>query len=47
MRKAMRRFTPLASAFSKKFENHFHVLALYFTFDNSYASTGALRSQEA
>jgi hypothetical protein len=48
MRKGMRRrFIRLASAFSEKFENHFHVLALYFTFENSYASTGGLRTREA
>jgi hypothetical protein len=32
MRMGMRRFTRLTNAFSKKLENHFHALALYFTF---------------
>ena len=30
MRMAMRRFTRLTNAFSKKFENHVHAIALYF-----------------
>jgi IS1 family transposase len=34
MRMGMRRFTRLTNAFSKKLENHFHALALYFTFYN-------------
>ena len=34
MRMSMRRFTRLTNAFSKKFENHHHALALYFTFYN-------------
>ncbi len=28
----MRRFTRLTNAFSKKIENHFHALSLYFVF---------------
>ena len=30
----MRQFTRLTNAFSKKFENHCHALALYFVFYN-------------
>ncbi len=34
MRMHMRRFTRRTNAFSKKFENHYHALALYFMFYN-------------
>jgi IS1 family transposase len=34
MRMAMRRFTRLTNAFSKKFENHCHAMALYFFWYN-------------
>jgi hypothetical protein len=34
MRMSMRRFTRLTNAFSKKLENHLHMLAIYFMFYN-------------
>ena len=34
MRMGMRRFTPLTNAFSKKLENHLHMLRLYFVHYN-------------
>jgi hypothetical protein len=34
MRMHMRRFTRLTNAFSKKFENHMHMVALYTVFCN-------------
>lgn len=34
MRMGMRRFTRLTNAFSKKVDNHFHALSLYFVFYN-------------
>ena len=34
MRMSMRRLHELTNAFSKKFENHCHSLALYFVFYN-------------
>ena len=34
MRMHMRRFTRLTNAFSKRFENHVHALAIYFVFYN-------------
>ena len=34
IRMGNRRFTRLTNAFSKKLENHFHMIALYFVFYN-------------
>lgn len=34
MRMSMRRFTRLTNAFSKKLENHYYALSLYFMFYN-------------
>lgn len=34
MRMSMRRFTGLTNGFSKRIENHYHMLALYFTWYN-------------
>ena len=34
MRMGMRRFTRLTNAFSKKIENHIHMLSLYFVYYN-------------
>ena len=34
MRMSMRRFTRLTNAFSKKVDNHIHMLSLYFVFYN-------------
>jgi hypothetical protein len=35
MRMAMRRFTRLTNALSKKFENHCHMVAIYHAYYNS------------
>ena len=34
MRMSMRRFTRLTNGLSKRIENHYHMLALYFTWYN-------------
>jgi len=47
MRMGMRRFTRLTNAFSKKFENHCHSLALYFTYYNFVKIHGSLRMSPA
>jgi IS1 family transposase len=47
MRMGMRRFTRLTNAFSKKFENHFHMIALYTLFYNFVRQHKTLRMSPA
>lgn len=47
MRMGMRRFTRLTNAFSKKIENHFHALSLYFVFYNFVRTRKTLRMTPA
>jgi hypothetical protein len=47
MRMNMRRFTPLTNAFSKKFENHCHMVALYAVWYNFARLHKTLRSTPA
>lgn len=47
MRQHMRRFTRLTAAHSKKFANHCHSLALYFTFYNFVKIHSTLRTSPA
>jgi hypothetical protein len=43
MRMQIRRFTRLTNAFSKKWENHYAALALYFAYYNSVRIHSTLR----
>jgi IS1 family transposase len=47
MRMGMRRFTRLTNAFSKKLENHYHALSLYFVFYNFVRMHKTLRMSPA
>jgi hypothetical protein len=47
MRMGMRRFTQLTNAFSKKLENHYHALSLYFVFYNFVRMHKTLRMSPA
>ena len=47
MRMQMRRFTRLTNAFSKKFENHVHMVALYTVWYNFVKVHGKLRMSQA
>ncbi|MHA1524444.1 MAG: IS1 family transposase [Alphaproteobacteria bacterium] len=47
MRMGMRRFTRLTNAFSKKLENHFHMLSLYFVHYNFCRMHKTLRMSPA
>lgn len=47
MRMGMRRFTLLTNAFSKKYENHCHALALYFVYYNFIRKHTTLKTTPA
>lgn len=47
MRMSMRRFTRLTNAFSKKVENHYHALSLYFVWYNFIKQHKTLRMTPA
>jgi hypothetical protein len=44
MRMQMRRFARLTNAFSKKFENHLRMIALYTVCTTTRSSTGILKA---
>ncbi len=46
MRMGMRRFTRLTKAFSKKLENHLHMLSLYFVHNNFVRIHSTLHDME-
>jgi hypothetical protein len=47
MRMQMRRFTRLTNAFSKKFENHMHMVAIYTVWYNYVKQNKSLKGRHA